>query len=415
MSSEYYGSYDISAAQRARIAAEREHELAEQRRREEALQRERRRLAEIADGRERDAVASRFSNADGEWRQAILLDRLAALTAVARMRGDAALVRRCESLRNTPGDLAELEKKIEAIGQTTDATPSRQSDDRTKAGETSQRVAVILRNLPPEIERAFASQLKRIRSIVAEARDVEALRWVDLTMSNILQQAPAICARHGVALTTQRRKLNSLLDRTRAVAALANSVVANTARELVELIDNATSLEDAVAAGLAVDALGLRVDQLEFDFGTAHDAEMTRDYVMNAVAEVLNELGYSPIVGSAPVESVDALARAAFVTPDGEVVEAKVAVGGQARFDFKARDAATSQDELVQKCATWCAEFEGVRTELAARGVYVHEVLRVAPGKKPIAATALPLPREARTPSRRRRKRNSGSTQERKA
>jgi hypothetical protein len=415
MSSEYYSSYDVSAAERVRIAADRERELAEQRRREEELQRERRRLAEIAEGRERDAVTSRFRSANAEWRQAILLDRLAALTAVARMRGDATLVRRCESLHNSPGDLAKLEKKIEAIEQTADVTPSRESDDRTRARETAQRVAVILSNLPPEVERTFASQLERIRSIVADARDVEALRWVDLTMTNILQQAPAICTRNGVVLKTQRRKLGALLDRTQAVAAIANSVVANAARELAGLIDDATRLDDAVAAGLAVDALGLRAEQLECDFGTAHDAQATRNYVMSAVAAVLEELGYAPIVGSSAVESDEALAHASFVTPDGEVVEAKVAVGGQARFDFKAHDAAASQDELVQKCATWCADLDDVRTELAARGVYVNEVSRVAPGKKPITVTALPLPREERTPSKRRRKRTGGSTRERKA
>jgi hypothetical protein len=50
---------------------------------------------------------------------------------------------------------------------------------------------------------------------------------------------------------------------------------------------------------------------------------------------VLNEFGYAPIVGPAAVQSVDALARAGFATPDG--VEAKDAMGGQAR------DGATSR------------------------------------------------------------------------
>ena len=43
-----------------------------------------------------------------------------------------------------------------------------------------------------------------------------------------------------------------------------------------------------------------------------------------------------------------------------------------------------------------------VRAELATRGVIVHEVSRIAPGQKTIAVTALPLPREERSSSKRR-------------
>lgn len=423
MSVETYSSYEVSPAERERIERERQRRLEEERKRQEEELRQR----QVADQKTRVSYAKNYEEFTKRLEIGKVRDRLvqleartADLSANRRRQELTDRIAEMQSLLDRGADPSVLMLEVSELEKTASDHGSVQSmPDSGPTTEQAQQLLLSVRSALDLIAQHDPSRAGRITRIISAAeRELPAnhvfhhskLKEAEFELLHLVQEAAKLQKKRQLELDRFRGTIDDWIPRLRA---LQRCVVLEQDRarasELATQFEHLKSapplqgIEEAVQR-LAKDSRDLESESREADVG-----HFARAHVLAAVELSLTEMGYDVEILTDPANMSTPELKSIIAYTSDDCVVGTFGLNKDIHFHFKhaiepgQTEGLTGQEELAERCKTWCQDETELLDRLREQGIAVKAAWAKPPGQTeiPVQVVDKRPKRAAKTPRRR--------------
>lgn len=364
MSRDSYSSYELSARQKKRLEEERKRKEEEERRRREEARRkeiERRKREEVKMQKNRLAVIEKFKE------KSVMVKQKETQTGKTIKRQQSSQLGVADEMRKNTADLKEQ-----------------------------------LESLPREWQELLDESISEIKHTVQEVEKsnydpfyYQRLKWAHKDMDELIKDAVKRIEEIQTQAQQARQSIDELIAhllvaKDQAVLSSHRQEAGDLVKQLLELLEeHNSSLVISTAPGLLDQA-----NQLLNKYDQVQKREDSRQYVMNAISDILINMGYRPVKAEAASQKVKEAGPEYlyFQTPENGAIEIACGLDESLHTEFVTlkdnkneytQGEAETDQNMYYLCEKWCQDYEYLLKSLGEKNIHLQEKWREPPHQGP--------------------------------
>ena len=266
--------------------------------------------------------------------------------------------------------------------------------ERETIKETVKKIRESLKTIPERLRAYLSESLKGIEKKVGAAEEGdynamhgEAVRLAWERLNEILGGLDKYAEEWERLREDFNARIEELAISLNAVLGLEpEKDLREEAESLLERIKRLQEEDDIVSHGNDVSELEKACSEFLVRFHNAMIKKEEREFLMNSVREVLDEMGYQVLeLPPDQMAGIPGATGAFFLTPDREAV--RVTIGADNGMQFQLfrlvtegkEEEASTREEMIDKCRNWCEDYSKVLEAIKEKGFQVEEEWNIQP------------------------------------